>query len=123
MMIATKEGQMAEKKKSEIFDVAGEMEITARDMLSNRFGECVTHATEHYDIAARIAMGLVEKWGMVAGKPDGEDAAGRSKLALLDPDEVVDRAVVTAEGLVAKLRERGHIHKIPGLKEILGTDD
>ncbi len=42
-------------------------------------------------------MQLIDRWGMIAGAPDGEDSAGRAKCRLLRPEEVVARACVTAQ--------------------------
>jgi len=50
------------------------------------------HETEHLDARARLAMEMMCRWGMVAGSPDGEDSAGRSKLKLEDEAAVVERA-------------------------------
>lgn len=56
---------------------------------------------------ARFAMQLIERWGMVDAAPDGEDKAGRSKLRLLDPIEVVDRACDTASFAMVAFTARG----------------
>jgi len=40
-----------------------------------------------------LAVEMVNRWGMVAGMPDGEDSSGRARLRLATPEELVDRAV------------------------------
>jgi len=45
---------------------------------------------------ARLATNLIEKWGMVAAMPDGEDSSGRQKARMMDPSEIVHRACETA---------------------------
>lgn len=74
--------------------------------------------TEHPDQTASLAMNFVERWGMVCGEVDGEDSAGRQKLRLSTPDELVTRAFVIAEKLMAAARERGHMITLPDLNEI-----
>ena len=73
----------------------------------------ITHETESPNIEARLALVLVERWGLVAAKDEGEDAAGRSKVVLLNPEEVVSRACITAELLVAALRARSWMIPVP----------
>ena len=53
----------------------------------------------------RYAGAMIERWGMVAACPDGEDSSGRSKLRLATPEELVDRAYAVAALLV----ERGEL--------------
>jgi hypothetical protein len=52
----------------------------------------VIHDTEYPNFEARLAATLMERWGMVAGEPDGEDSAGRAKLRLSTPQELAQRA-------------------------------
>lgn len=46
---------------------------------------------------AQFAMQLIDRWGMIAAAPDGEDSTGRAKFRLLEPHEVVTRACQTAQ--------------------------
>ena len=71
---------------------------------------------------AKIAVDMATRWGMVAGKPDGEDTRGRAKLDLLSPKEVVDRAVKTADLLVSELEERGWFDMMPDLAELYAKE-
>lgn len=71
--------------------------------------------TEVLNLKARLSATLIEKWGMVAGIPDGEDSAGRSKLRLLTPQEVVDRATETADIVVDAFRTLGWVAASPSL--------
>ncbi len=71
------------------------------------------HALEMYDRVGGFAMQLIERWGMVAGEPDGEDSAGRSKLKLQSVNSLVARAFDTAELADAVARDRGHIIDVP----------
>lgn len=59
-----------------------------------------------------IAVELVERWGSVAGAPDGEDSAGRSKIRLQEPEELVERAVKTAGLLWEAIKKQGWILEI-----------
>lgn len=64
-------------------------------------------------LQARLATAMVERWGSVAGEPDGEDTAGRSKLKLAAPDDLVKRACDVSESLVQQLNDRGWIMETP----------
>ena len=61
---------------------------------------------------AILAMSLIERWGMVAGQPDGEDSAGRSKLRLSTPEELVDRAFIVARMAFSRAREDDLIYDV-----------
>jgi hypothetical protein len=61
------------------------------------------------DLAAGMAFDLLSKWGMVAAVDNGEDSSGRAKVRLSTPEEVVERAVKTAELFLRVADERGWI--------------
>lgn len=68
----------------------------------------------------RLALLLIEKWGMITGTRGMEDSQGRATLDLLPVREVVDRAVEMAEVCVARLEERGWVRPLSGsVEEIL----
>jgi hypothetical protein len=76
--------------------------------------------TDRYDrtalwaLEAQIAVTLVEKWGLVAGDlADGEDSAGRARIRLQTPKELVARAMETAALLVSALETHGWIKPAP----------
>lgn len=69
--------------------------------------------TEVPDVVGRLAIEFAERFALVAGIPDGEDSAGRSKLRLGTPEEVVTRACDLAEETWKQLRARGHTLTIP----------
>ena len=73
----------------------------------------ITHSNLLPDDRGRFAMALIERWGLVAAKPDGEDSAGRAKLACLSPSEVVTRAIETAEEAYRMMAERGMLLEAP----------
>lgn len=64
-------------------------------------------------LAASMAWELCGRWGMVAAKPDGEDSAGRQRLAVLSADEMTERACATAEALLTEFEKRGWVLSIP----------
>lgn len=68
------------------------------------------HNTELPEEEAKLAFALIERWGMVAGLPDGEDSAGRSKLRLSTPDELVERAFACAKKAFETARESDLMH-------------
>ena len=55
----------------------------------------------------QFAAHMIEKWGMVAAMSDGEDSAGRQKLRLATPEELVERAITTTNLLFKRMREEG----------------
>jgi len=64
-----------------------------------------------FEIRGHIALVLVEKWGTVAGYSSGEDTAGRARLDLLPPQELVDRCITIAELLVEGLERKQWIKR------------
>ena len=70
---------------------------------------CVSIIAKVLDLTARVAISLVERWGTVAGNPDGEDSSGRSKLRLMTSQELCDRSVASADLIVQALKKRGNI--------------
>ena len=62
---------------------------------------------------AGFAITLLEKWGLVAALPDGEDSAGRQKLALHAPKELVERACQIAECAFAEFAKRDWLIDLP----------
>jgi hypothetical protein len=102
--------------------IANEIELVSRLPYSNSAREIIQHQLEYPDWAARMATIMVERWGPVTAMPDGEDSSGRSKLRMATPEELVARAVDTAEKLVATLRERGHVSKLPTFGEMQNAD-
>lgn len=69
--------------------------------------------TESPSWEGRLACYLVERWGMVAGVEDGEDSAGRAKIRLTTPDELVARALEVAEKTTKAIREKGWTIHVP----------
>lgn len=62
---------------------------------------------------AQFAMQLIERWGMVAGIPEGEDSAGRAKIGLMAPKDVVARAIETTELAFLAMDEKGWFIQVP----------
>ena len=65
------------------------------------------------NMPAEIAVGLAEKYGLVAAMPHGEDSAGRAKLRLMTPHEIAERATETAKLLWLEFQKREWILDIP----------
>lgn len=70
-------------------------------------------------IEGEMARELVVRWGSVAAVPDGEDSAGRSQVRLQTPEELVDRAIRTAQYLCEALDDNGWIKWIKRDKSAL----
>src|SRR5262252_4506659 len=92
------------KTEAYIIDSYGEPKITI-------------HESQAPNFEARIALSLVERWGLVAADVDGEDTAGRSKLRRLTPHELTRDACETAAGLVAEFERRGWMVELPSPTE------
>ena len=62
---------------------------------------------------AQAISAMVERWGMVAAVPDGEDAAGRQRLRLMTPAELVERATDTVDLMFGYFDAAGLFVEIP----------
>ena len=76
-------------------------------------GEIVTHETEIMEFEAKFALAVMEKWGMVAAMPDGEDSSGRQQLRLATPEELVARAFAIAKLAFQRTRDDSLMVAIP----------
>jgi len=72
---------------------------------------------EQPEMEAKLAASMVERWGMIAAIPDGEDSAGRAKLRLATPAELAARACDTAEMLMKRFHMNGWIHVTPSIQD------
>jgi len=86
---------------------------------NTKYGESsvTLHETEIAEQEAKLAFSLLERWGMVAASPDGEDSAGRQKLRLSTPEELVGRAFTVAKIAVDHARDNGLMHNMGSLPE------
>lgn len=82
------------------------------------FGEVILNESEAPEFQARIALALIERWGLVAGLPDGEDSSGRSRLRKATPAELVEEACDVAERAVGAFKVRGWMCAIPNEDEV-----
>lgn len=80
--------------------------------------EVMIYETEVPNMEGRLAIVLVEKWGLVAGDTGNEDSTGRAKVDLMPPAELAIRACDIAESIYKELRSRNMIVSIPDLNEI-----
>jgi hypothetical protein len=71
------------------------------------------YTTEAPNAEARFAMVLIQEWGMVMAKPDGEDSSGRAKLARMSKEEVISHAFEVADAAFAEARKRGWMIELP----------
>jgi hypothetical protein len=76
------------------------------------------HGKEAVSPVAQFAFDMIERWGMVVGKPSGEDSQGRAKMDLMPVDELVDRAFAAAHLAWKKAREYDLIATMPTFQEI-----
>lgn len=80
--------------------------------------EAIGYYPEQPDQVAHLATTLIERWGLVTGREDGEDSAGRQKLRRERPEEIVERAFDIAEEVFRVARARGHLVAMPDLNEL-----
>lgn len=73
----------------------------------------LVHQTFAIQGPGRLALQLIEQWGLVAGEIDGEDSAGRSRIRRLTPAELVKDACATADAAWNELESRGWLLEIP----------
>jgi hypothetical protein len=76
------------------------------------------HEREHPDAEARFAMDLLRQHGVLMGTPAGEDSAGRAKIGIMPPAEVVSRALDISQAFHAEARKRGCMLLLPSTAEI-----
>ena len=67
--------------------------------------------TETLRLEARIALELMQHFGIIAGHPDGVDDSGRQKMRMLTPDEVVERACEIAHSATTEFMSRGWLER------------
>ncbi len=66
-----------------------------------------------FGMEAKIAIEMVQHWGMIMAMPDREDSAGRQKLRQMTPEELVQRACESAEKLIKEFEKREWLLKLP----------
>ena len=69
--------------------------------------------TEAPDQRGKMAEGILHHLSIAACKLDGEDSAGRQKLALLTPMECAARACDIADAAWDQFHQRGWIIPVP----------
>jgi len=91
--------------------------MTTTTWVQEKFKNDARYVTVHTDEVltdrAKYAAALVERWALVAAVPDGEDSAGRAKLRLPTPDELVLRANEIVEALFNDFKQREWIIQGP----------
>jgi hypothetical protein len=91
---------------------SGEFEIIFRERYGNR-PEPTVATRKQLTMRARMATALIEKWGMVAALPDGEDTSGRQKMRLMKPKEIVQHAIDVSKMAINAFEEEGWIDEFP----------
>lgn len=91
-------------------------EVKAYPPYGSKFSVAV-HDTEYPNFEGRLALKLVEHFGVVCATDAGEDSAGRHQLRLMEPHDVVVRACEIAELMTNALRNRAWFVQAPSLEE------
>jgi len=90
------------------------MDIGYRKIESGyRAGEVFIYQTKYPSLRARLAIDLLERWGLVASRTDGEDSAGRQQIELMAPAEIVGRACNIADLAISEMEARGWLLEVP----------
>jgi hypothetical protein len=81
-----------------------------------------SHAIEtrwgvQWEMRSDLAWDLLKHFGSVAAKTDGEDKAGRAKLELQEPAEVVERVFTIVDLFVERIEQRGGLRPEPMTQE------
>ena len=100
-----------------------EMWVVAKQIYRGHFPEITHIAKEYPTLKARLAIQLVERFGMIVADTVGEDSAGRSKMVAMPPQEVVDRALKIADLLVDSMRTLGWMETMPTFDELQEESD
>jgi len=58
---------------------------------------------------AGLALMFIERFGVIGTKTEGEDTAGRAKLELQSPTELVERCFQMADAFIERAEQRGEI--------------
>lgn len=61
------------------------------------------------NLKAQLAISLIEKWGLVASKTDGETSNGGNRIVVMTSREMVGRALDTAERAIDDMTALGWI--------------
>ena len=101
-----------------ISDTEGYAIAEPRFLREGELPEITRFTTELCTWEGRLALLLIEKWGMVTGiRDEMEDSAGRRTLDAMEPKEVVERAFDIAHRTIHELRKRDLIITVPTPKE------
>lgn len=94
------------------------MPITKLKIVKQKYGDDRCYDSHVLDLTGRIALKLVEHFGVITGELCGEDSAGRAKFDAMTPPRVVERACRIAELFVATANDRGWLVPVPGFDDI-----
>ena len=94
------------------------LESKAVKPYSNEDKKILVHENERPEAEAQMAFAFIERWGLAMGAPDGEDSAGRQRLKLMPPEELVDRAFTIAHLAIDRARSTGLIHQGPKMADL-----
>jgi hypothetical protein len=97
--------------------------MTTKVLMTDDYGrnslkKLLIHDSETYNMEARFACALIERWGLVVGTADGEDSAGRTRFRESSPEEVVTKACAIAEFALQSFRDRGWMVPMPDESEM-----
>lgn len=87
--------------------------IKLGDRYSNRDKEVTIANSVVLDPVGALAVQLIERWGLMFGRYEGEDSAGRAMTKPEEVETVVHRAFDMASAVYLTAETRGHIVKLP----------
>lgn len=83
--------------------------------------QSLVHEREKFSQEANFAYELIRAWGML-GYDAGETSRGHQKVLPIEPNDLVDRAVLTTRLAFDTFREQGWIIDLPPADELLGEE-
>ena len=84
-------------------------------MLADRYKlkEPLVYTKFLFGAEAKIAIEMVQKWGLIAAIDDGEDSAGRHRVRMMTIGELVQRACDSAQKLIEEFEKREWFLELP----------
>ncbi len=76
------------------------------------------HEREKFCQEAQFASNLIQAWGMT-GADNGETSGGHQRGKPIEPEDLVERAVLTTQLAFAAFRQQGWLIDMPPIEDLL----
>jgi hypothetical protein len=99
-------------------------DIFARDDWSKNYKHSIIqHHRECLNFQGQIFIELIKHFGIVAGKPGGEDTLGRSILDLQTPEEIIDRARTLTKLAARVVADEQWTYQVPSYDDLVKASE